>query len=363
MRTVVHVTPSYPPHLGGLERVVENLARELRGRHDVRVETTALGAGGRPARAVENGIAVRRHRAVRIAHTAVPPGLLAALLRAPRGTLLHLHCAHALLPELVALAAGLRGHRVVLHFHLDVDASGPLGRLLPLYKKHLLSRAMRAAAAVIALTDEQAAFVRDAYRVPAERVHVVPNGVGAEFFHPLREQRGGRPLRLLTVGRLSAQKNVDRLLEALALVREPVRAVIVGDGELRPRLLAKAAALGLRDVEFTGALHGAELLAAYAAADAFVLSSDREGMPLVLLEAMAAGLPVIATDVPGTAELVGTTGLLAAPEPAALAAAIDRAAADPALRRTLAERGAEVAARHSWGAVAEQVEKVYEAAA
>ncbi|MFF7632732.1 glycosyltransferase family 4 protein [Kitasatospora sp. NPDC008050] len=385
MRTILQVTPYYPPHLGGLERVVEHLAQELARRHRVRVVTTVLGAtvlgatGARRPGTVRQdgaGLTVRRHRAVEVAHTALPPGLPASLLSAPRTAVLHLHCAHALLPELVALTARLRGQRYLLHFHLDVDASGPLGRLLPLYKKHLFGRVMRGAAGVIVLTEAQGAFVRERYQVPAERVFVVPNGVGEEYFMPPRtapaaptepaeptEPRGVRsePLRLLFVGRLGVQKNVARLLEAMSLLREPVRLRIVGDGELREPLTAQARSLGLGDrVEFSGGLLGADLLDAYARAEAFVLPSDKEGMPLAALEAMAAGLPVVATDVPGSAELLRGVGLLAAPQPAALAAAIDRLAGDRALRAELAERSAGHARRYSWAAVATRVEEVYD---
>ncbi|MFD3803031.1 glycosyltransferase family 4 protein [Streptomyces sp. NPDC058611] len=365
MRTVLQITPYYPPHLGGLERVVLHLSHRLAERHDVRVVTTTLGSGGAPRRAREDGVSVRRHRAAEFAHTAVAPGLLGSLLAAPRGAVLHVHCAHALLPETVALAARLRRQPFVLHFHLDVDASGRLGGLLPAYKKHVFGRVARAAAAVIVLTRQQARFVEEAYRVPAARVHVVPNGVGPEFFRPvtapLADQAAApRPLRLLYVGRLSAQKNVARLLDAIGLADAPVRLRVVGGGELDADLRARAARLGLGErVEFAGPLYGGELLSAYADADVFVLPSDREGMPLAALEAMAGALPVLATDVPGTTELLRGVGLLAAPEPAALAAAVDRLAADPGLRRELAGRSAERARRHTWDEVARRVELVY----
>lgn len=371
MRTVLQITPYYPPHLGGLERVVLHLSRHLAERHDVRVVTTTLGSGGAPRRAREDGVAVRRHRATEFAHTAIAPGLLGSLLAAPRGAVLHAHCAHAVLPETVALAARLRRQPFVLHFHLDVDASGRLGGLLPAYKKHVFGRVARAAAAVIVLTGQQARFVEEAYRVPPSRVHVVPNGVGPEFFRAAPDTAPDtapdsastatpQPLRLLYVGRLSAQKNLARLLDAISLVDAPVRLRIVGGGELDADLRARALRLGLGErVEFTGPLHGGDLLAAYADADAFVLPSDREGMPLAALEAMAGALPVLATDVPGNTELLRGVGLLAAPEPAALAAAVDRLASDPGLRGRLAGRSAERARRHTWEEVARQVELVY----
>ncbi|MEU6403057.1 glycosyltransferase family 4 protein [Streptomyces sp. NPDC046985] len=358
MRSIVQITPYYPPHLGGLERVVSHLAREQAKRHDVRVLTTSLGAADAPRTAREDGVVVHRHRAAEVAHTAVAPGLAAHLARLPRDAVLHLHCAHALLPETVALAARLRGLRFLLHFHLDVDASGPLGALLPHYKKHVFGRVLRSAAGVIALSDAQAAFLADAYQVPADRVHVVPNGVSEAYFMPPRIPAPG-PLNLLYVGRLGAQKNVARLLDALSLTRQDVRLRIVGDGELRGRLEEQARRLGLEHVEFSGGLLGEDLVKAYADADAFVLPSDKEGMPLVVLEAMAAGLPVVATDVPGTRELVQGAGLLAAPEPVALAQAIDALAADQALRARLARASADRAGGYSWETVARLVEDVY----
>ncbi|WP_329367281.1 glycosyltransferase family 4 protein [Streptomyces sp. NBC_01483] len=358
MRTIVQIAPYYPPHLGGLERVVSHLAREQAKRHDVRVLTTALGSAGAPRVVTEDGVVVHRHRAVEVAHTAVAPGLAAHLARLPRDAVLHLHCAHALMPELVAAVARLRRTRYLLHFHLDVDASGPLGALLPSYKRHVFGRVLRAAAGVVALTETQAAFLASTYQVPTGRLHVVPNGV-AEAYYMRPRDVSSTPLRLLYVGRLGIQKNVARLLDAMALVRQDVRLRIVGDGELRGRLIAQAQQLGLRNVEFAGGLLGEDLVKAYADADAFVLASDKEGMPLVVLEAMAAGLPVIATDVPGTRELVAGTGMLAAPEAGALAEAIDAVAADPEHRSVLARASAEHALNYSWATVARQIDDVY----
>jgi glycosyltransferase involved in cell wall biosynthesis len=362
MSTIIQISPYYPPHLGGLERVVENLAACLSPRHDVRVLTTTIGAGHASRLSRERGVTVRRHRCVEVAHTPLAPGLVISLLRTPRSCVLHLHSAHALFPEAVAVLARLRRQQFLLHFHLDVDASGPLGRLLPAYKKHVFGRVLRAAAGVIVLTDNQARFLTGTYRVRPEQIFVVPNGVGEAFFMPPRAgvtRPAGRPLSLLYVGRLSPQKNVGRLLEAMSLVREPLRLRIVGDGELRGRLEQRAAELRLENVAFDGPLHGEALLAAYAHADAFVLPSDKEGMPLVALEAMAAGLPVVATDVPGNRELIGGVGLLVAAEPAALAAALDRVAAEDTLRDGLARRSAGVATAYTWEAVARRVEDVY----
>jgi len=363
MRTILQITPYYPPHLGGLERVVENLASGLaERRHRVEVLTTDIGAGGAAHRTRQGSVTVRRLRSVELAHTPLVPGLPFALLGHSRTAVLHLHAAHALLPELVAFTAKARRQRFILHFHLDVDASGRLGWLLPAYKRQVFGRVLRAAAGVIVLTQAQADFVHDTYAVPGHRIFVVPNGVDRSYFMPVRPLTD-RPLELLYVGRLSPQKNVARLLDAMAQVRRPVRLRIVGDGELRSELLAQAERLGLTrsgTVEFAGAKLGPDLISAYGGADAFVLPSDKEGMPLVALEAMAAALPVIATDVPGNTELLGDVGLLAAPEPTALAAAVDSLAGDPDLRLRLAKRSAAAAPAYAWDAVVQLVEQVYQ---
>ncbi|HZP53367.1 glycosyltransferase family 4 protein [Actinocrinis sp.] len=362
MRHIVQITPYYPPHLGGLERVAQSLSTRLAQRHDVRVITSAVSGSEAARREQAEGVRIRRHRAVEAAHTPLAPGAFVSLLATPRDAVLHLHCAHALWPETVMLCARLRRQRYIVHFHLDVDGSGSLGWLLPAYKKHVFGRVLRGAGAVIALTESQARFLREEYGIAKERIFVVPNGIEERYFAdataPARDEDQAGPLRLLFVGRLDVQKNVARLLDAMSLVREPVRLRLVGDGELRTELEAQAVRLGL-DVEFSGRLLGPELVAAYRAADAFVLPSDKEGMPLAALEAMAAGLPVVATDVPGNSDLLQGVGILAEPEPAALATAIDSLAADPELRFKVAERCAEAARQYSWDAVVSRIEAVY----
>ena len=97
-------------------------------------------------------------------------------------------------------------------------------------------------------------------------------------------------------------------------------------------------------------------------AQVFVLPSDKEGMPLVALEAMAVGLPVLSTDVPGSRELLRDSGTLVAPTAEAVAEGIDLLAGDPGLRDSLAKRGRLHAAKHRWPDVVAQVTHEYELA-
>ncbi|WP_308815742.1 glycosyltransferase family 4 protein [Sphingomonas sp. GV3] len=152
-----------------------------------------------------------------------------------------------------------------------------------------------------------------------------------------------RPLQLIAVGRLSPEKGQAGLLEAIALLRDRgigIALTLVGDGPDGAQLKAQSSRLGLDAlVRFVGRQDERTALASIAAADVLVLPSFMEGLPVVLMEAMALGVPVIATRVAGIPELVrdGTSGLLFDPADwQGLADAIARLAADPALRARLA---------------------------
>jgi glycosyltransferase involved in cell wall biosynthesis len=136
--------------------------------------------------------------------------------------------------------------------------------------------------------------------------------------------------------------------------RAPAVVRIVGDGPLRAPLMAQAASLGVR-VEFSGWVDRADLPDHYQWADVLCLPSFEEGMPNVVLEAMAAGLPTIASDVYGMRDLVeaGQTGcLVAAGDARGIARALERLAVEPELVRRMGERARAAAEPYAWSAVA-----------
>lgn len=146
-----------------------------------------------------------------------------------------------------------------------------------------------------------------------KRIEVVPNVVDERLFHPGGK---GEPGLLLTAGMLGENeaKGVDYLLRAVALV-DGVRLEVVGDGLLRPEYERLARELGIADrVDFQGFLPKAELAERMRGASLFVLASRFENNPCVVLEAMASGLPIVATRVGGLPELVDeTSGILVEP--------------------------------------------------
>ena len=202
---------------------------------------------------------------------------------------------------------------------------------------------------------------------PAASVHVVPNGVDTGCFRPPNDrQRPATPLRVLCVGRLVRQKAFSSVLEALARSSAPSVVRVVGDGPLRRLLHSQAAALGLSErVQFVGWAARADLPAHYQWADVFALPSYEEGMPNVVLEALAAGLPVIGSDVDGLRELVepGVTGVLVPPADAvAVASALDAFAADPRRLRNMGEQARLAALGHGWPEVAARYRELLAAA-
>jgi len=221
--------------------------------------------------------------------------------------------------------------------------------------------ALRRADAVVVLTDRTAAALA-ADGVPAARVHTIPSGFDPGLFaggSPDVFPHVARP-RIGYVGRLAPQKRVDRLVEAFGRMREPASLVVVGDGPDRERVHGLAA--GLPRVHLSGFVEHTAVPAVLASLDVLVLPSAYEEMGSVLTEAMALGLPVVASDVGGIPEVVrdGQTGLLVPPgDVDALAAALDRLAADPDLRARLSAEAGARAAGYAWPRLAARVAAVY----
>lgn len=205
--------------------------------------------------------------------------------------------------------------------------------------------------------------------VRASRLQLLPNAVEMNGSGNLA-RREATTLATCFVGRLTPLKRGDVFLRALAAarpaLRQPITATIVGDGPDRARLEEVVRELELpgHTVRFAGAV--ADPTAYYHQADVAVLTSDWEGTPNVILEAMAAGLPVVATAVGGVADLVrhGETGLLApAGDVNALAGHLRTLAADPDMRRALGDNARRVvAAEYSFDALSGNLQRLYNAA-
>jgi glycosyltransferase involved in cell wall biosynthesis len=365
-REIVHVVARYPPALGGTEQLVQALARhQHRLGLNVRVVTSSL----RPPGSVPEGepFPVTRLKSAELAHTPVIPALLPRLLRLDRDSLVHLHISSAYIPDMVWLRSRLKRTDYIAHIHLDVLPSGRAGVLLEPYKNVFLRRVLHDAAAVIVPTDDYRTLISAKYEMPPDRIQVV--GCGTDHGLATKPRSGpsaGGIGQLLFVGRLSPQKNIPLMLEALAAYRrryaDPVRLTIVGDGALRGQVREHVASLGLtKVVAMPGALHGKDLEAAYERADLLLLTSVNESFGMVLIEAMTKALPIVSVDIPAVRNVAssGVNAILAAAAPDAIAEAVRCLLADRELYAAMSKANLEKAPEFGWPPVAAQLKAIY----
>jgi len=289
---------------------------------------------------------------------------LVSELKRERPAVFHAHLSWPLAARFpLAAAVVARVPAVVATFHLFPPA--PL-RKTTLLQGRLLAAGMGRA---IAVSQAIATSLDDVLGWPPHKIEVIRNGIDLVRFQqpPDPELRralaaGSHDVVVATTARLDPQKGLDVLLRAIRAV-DGARFVIAGTGPERARLESQAVALGVQErVQFLG--YRDDVPALLAASDAFVLPSLFEGTPLALLEAMAAGMPVVSSAIPGTDEVVsdGETGLLVrAGDADALADALRRIVAEPELRARLgaaARRRAET--EHSAVSSTRRIAAVYD---
>lgn len=368
MSRILLVNYEYPPLGGGAGNATANIAREM-ARQGAQVLVVTSAFRGMPAQEESDGVTIRRIPTVRrneekcaawemavfmlsaclhvpllarsfrpdavIAFFGIPSGPSAWLIRALRGV-----------PYVVSLRGG------------DVPGFQPydLARMHRL-TGWLIRFLWQRAGAVVPNSEGLAALARTFE--PRLGYPIIPNGADTELFFPRQGERLPGPVRLFFHGRVVYQKGLDTLLAALGQLAPdlPWELHIAGDGPQRPELEAQAAGLGIADrVIFRGWMRRPELSRVLRDMDLYVFPSRDEGMPNAVLEAMASGLPVVATRIAGSEELVvpEATGLLTAPQSATeLAQAISRLVQNKDEREAMGRAGRQrVEREYSWASVA-----------
>jgi glycosyltransferase involved in cell wall biosynthesis len=324
---------------GGAQAYVAALAAALTREYDVVVAAHGDGYLGEASRRAGARYVPLRHmrRALHPLHDLLALAELIRLLQSERPLVLHANSSKAgVLGRLAAVATRVPVRFFTVHGWAFKAHTGRAASAY-LWADRMMS-ALTTTTICVADGERDAGLRARTCR--RDRTVVIHNGVPLDV--PRRPAGVASPVTLLSVGRLRAPKDFLTLVRAMAAL-EPGSAClrIAGDGPDRAAVASEVARLGLGDmVELLGTRSDVpELLAG---ADVFVLSSDSEGLPMSVLEAMAAGLPVVASAVGGVPEAVrgGETGTLVPPrDSAALAQALIRLVADPALRARLGEAG------------------------
>lgn len=320
----------------GMEMVVARLTRRLTARgHDVGITCIEF-LGDVGARLEREGIpiAVARSPGLR---TLAYPHALTRRLRERRPHAVHVHSGAWLKGARAAACAKVP--RVVHTEHGLLDDE-------PRYASILKRWAAEHSAAIAAVSQPVLTYLRDVDRIPPSKLHLIPNGIDSSVFRPdgrhgdLRNRFGLSHADVVIghVARFDPVKNQKLLLGAFARLhsrRPETFLAMIGDGEMRPAieqvvdqlgLLGRVGLYGLAD----------DMPPLYREFDLFVLSSTAEGTSMSILEAMATGLPVVATSVGGNPALLGFAGSLVPPGDAdAMAAAMERLVTSPQERRTL----------------------------
>lgn len=345
-------------HVGGTEIAVESLARRYAAKgHEVTVATSA--EEGSPPEEERQGYAIERFEMRHVAGFRIPPPEYRELVLSRSHDVVHMHgqriwssdflfpYLHRAQAPIVFTAHGFaQWHRKRVPV---VDAT---------YYHVVLPRALRHTSAIVALTkQEREDLVR--FGVDDDRIVDIPDGYEPREFAALPSGFRARSgfsedeRLLLYAGGFYANKRVDRLVEAAAGLDATLVVLGTDADDARPKIEALARAKGAR-LRVLGRVPREDVLRAYRECDVFVLGSDFEGFGLVLLEAMAAGLPFVSTPCGAAVELAAHGGGVVAADAPGMRAAIAALLEDEGKRRAMGAKGKAAAPIYDWDVVADR---------
>jgi glycosyltransferase involved in cell wall biosynthesis len=340
--------------VGGVERVFQEVSRRLARRgHDV---TLVCSTGDEAATRREHGVNVVR--APRRATVLTAPVAWLARSVPADADVVHVAATYPFTTPGVLRRARRLGIPSVLDFHFEPSPPTVLGRLAAMLYRRIGPRVYPLCSMALVRSMAYGRSSPSLGGVPPERWRVVPNGIDPSRFHPDGPARPGG--YVLFVGRLVPYKGVDVLIRAMARLGPGVPLVIAGDGPMAPALHLLARTLRVQ-VQFLGRVAEDDLPALYRGAQVTVLPSTnaQESFGITLVESMACGTPVVASRLPGVAEVAAVGGTLADPGDAvSLARHLRNALRPGALPRGPALAAAAHAA-YSWEAVTDRLESVY----
>lgn len=376
---ICHVSSCFLPSYGGVETFVYQLCkRQVQKGHQVKVITSDRGQIPKKNQEWIDGIEVIRYpERHHLFEAPIIPRIAFRILREDYDVL-HIHGMVPSISDLSLILGRLRQKPIILTYHCDAETPeyGLIGELAGKGYAMAALFAVKLADKIVATTKNYARTSLVLSHV-LEKTMIIPCGVDKSRFSPNRDRRRGKKIaektnnhKILYVGKLIHYKGVDILIRAfnIVLAKSPKNCslLVAGDGGERDELMNLVKRLDLCDhVTFSGGLPDELLPKCYQSSNLFILpslASRREAFGIVLLEAMASGLPVITSDIPGPNEVVknGETGLLVPPGNAEKLAEAIISLLDDNYSSQMGNRARkDVEKKYDWSVIAEAYERLY----
>ena len=298
------VTPSYYPHIGGLETHVKEIAERLV--KSIHVEVYALDHNLRKDTEVGDidGVRIKRFKATTLTDgIRIPSSEFTRELKACDANVIHLQGFHSLLPSYILRTELL--HKLIVTAHYHGKGHTFLRNVLFNCYKPTLKRASRRANRIISVSNYEKSLILKDFNIDDDKVIVIPNGVSSDVFDVTRRPFSQTFCKILSIGRLEKYKNFDILIKAMNMLDMNFKLTIIGDGPERCHLIDLIKEFGLDDRIFLRSnLNRNDLLEEYTSSNLFVLLSYHEAFSIVVAEAQYLGLNVIVPNASALSEFV-----------------------------------------------------------
>ena len=364
MRIAILVSGFPPKWLAGTEIATYNIAKYLaRSGHEVHVITSL--DEGLPKESMEKGFYVHRIFLRKIRFIGIMSFWIKIFwhLKKIKPDIVHVQSIGIGIPAFLS--------KKILKKPYIVWGRGSDIYLPDKFTKSISKLVLKNADAVIALTED---MKREIKKIYGRDIFVIPNGIDLNKFNNLSKETLRKRLeikedeKIITfVGTLRIVKGVKYLIKAMKIIKQKspdTKMMLVGDGEEREELESLVEELGLKErVKFIGRVQNEEIPQYMVASDVFVLPSLSEGFPVTVLEAMASGVPMIATNVGGLPEIIkdGENGFLVEPKnPEEIAEKVLLLLEDDKLRERISRNNKKKAKGYSWDSAVEKLEEVYQ---
>jgi len=298
---IAQVTPGYYPHIGGVEKVVQSISEEMvKKGHEVEVLT--IGAqdvrdkGEQPF--ILNDVAIKRFPASGPFRYA--KGLYSHLIAQKlKYDIVHAHSFHTLLPLLACQAKEKAGFKLILTGYYHGQGGKRLTNLLLHSGRFWFSRVYQKADLILGLTEFEKCLLKQHFHLPESKIRIIPSGVAVEKISCVRPLgKSGEEKILLIVSRLEKYKNIHLAIRAVPYLPEDYRLVIIGDGPYRQQLESYVNTLDLKErVSFLGQFPEEEVYQWYKICNLVLNLSSLESFGLTVIEALAAGKPVLVNNI------------------------------------------------------------------